>query len=106
MRAKDWELGSCGILNETQCFFLSFRPTVKISRNEYEILVNELKMYNPELLDKKRLLGISKSDLLDEELKKEIRKELPDISRVFFSSVTGEGIDTLKDMIWKVLNNY
>lgn len=73
---------------------------------EYEILVNELKMYNPELLDKKRLLGISKSDLLDEELKVEIRKELPDVSRVFFSSVTGEGINTLKDMIWKVLNNY
>jgi GTP-binding protein len=73
---------------------------------EYEILVNELKMYNPELLDKKRLLGISKSDLLDDELKDEIRKELPDISRVFFSSLTGEGINTLKDMIWKVLNNY
>lgn len=74
--------------------------------SEYEILVNELNMYNPELLDKKRLLGISKSDLLDEELKIEIRKELPDVSRVFFSSVTGEGINTLKDMIWKVLNNY
>ena len=73
---------------------------------EYEILVNEMKMYNPELLDKKRLLGISKSDLLDDELKDEIRKELPDISRVFFSSLTGEGLNTLKDMIWKVLNNY
>ncbi len=75
-------------------------------QEEYEILVNELKMYNPELLDKKRLLGISKSDLLDEELKNEIRKELPDVSRAFFSSVTGDGISTLKDMIWKVLNNY
>ena len=75
-------------------------------QEEYEILVNELKMYNPELLDKKRLLGISKSDLLDEELKNEIRKELPDVSRVFFSSLTGDGISTLKDMIWKVLNNY
>jgi len=74
-------------------------------REEFEILVNELKMYNPELLDKKRLLGISKSDMLDDELKQEIRKELPDISRVFFSSITGEGINTLKDMIWKVLNN-
>ncbi len=75
-------------------------------QEEYEILVNELKMYNPELLDKKRVLGISKSDLLDEELKNEIRKELPDVSRVFFSSITGDGISTLKDMIWKVLNNY
>ena len=73
---------------------------------EYEILVNELKMFNPELLDKKRLLGISKSDLLDEELKIEIRKDLPDVSRVFFSSITGEGINTLKDMIWKILNNH
>ncbi len=73
--------------------------------NEYEILVNELKMYNPELLDKKRILAISKSDMLDEELKKEIRKELPGISRVFISSITGEGISTLKDMIWKELNN-
>jgi len=78
----------------------------KSINGEYEILVNEMKMYNPELLDKKRLLGISKSDLLDDELKDEIRKELPDISRVFFSSLTGEGLNTLKDMIWKVLNNY
>ena len=73
---------------------------------EYEILVNELKMYNPELLDKKRLLGLSKSDLIDEELKQEIRKDLPDISRVFFCSVTGDGINALKDMIWKILTNY
>jgi GTP-binding protein len=74
-------------------------------RSEYGILLNELKMYNPELLDKKRVLAISKSDLLDNELKKEIRNDLPDISRVFISSVTGEGISTLKDMIWMVLNN-
>jgi len=73
-------------------------------REEYEILVNELKMYNPELLDKKRILSISKSDMLDEELMDEIRKDLPDIPRVFFSSLTGQGIVTLKDMIWKVLN--
>ncbi len=72
---------------------------------EYEILVNELRMYNPELLDKKRLLAISKSDMLDDELKQEIRLDLPDISRIFISSVTGEGINTLKDMIWKILNN-
>ena len=52
-------------------------------KGEYEILVNELKMYNPELLDKKRVLAISKSDMLDEELMNEIRKDLPDIPRVF-----------------------
>lgn len=73
---------------------------------EYEILVNELKMYNPELLDKKRLLAISKSDMLDDELKKEIRKDLPPIGRTFISSITGEGIISLKDLIWKELNNY
>ena len=74
-------------------------------RKEYEILVNELKMYNPELLDKRRVLAISKSDLLDEELMNEVRKDLPDLPRVFISSVTGYGISTLKDMLWKVLNN-
>ena len=63
-------------------------------------------MYNPELLDKKRILAVSKSDLLDDELKDEIRKDLPDISRVFISSITGEGISALKDMIWKTLNLY
>ena len=73
-------------------------------KEEYEILINELKMYNPELLDKKRVLAISKSDMLDEELMEEIRKDLPDIPRVFISSLTGLGIVTLKDMIWKVLN--
>jgi len=74
-------------------------------KDEYGILLNELKMYNPELLDKKRILAISKSDMLDDELKNEIRKDLPDISRVFISSITGEGITALKDMIWKVLNS-
>jgi GTP-binding protein len=73
---------------------------------EYEILVNELRMYNPELLDKRRVLAISKSDLLDEELIAETRKELPALPRVFISSVSGLGLTTLKDMIWKELNYY
>jgi GTP-binding protein len=73
-------------------------------KEEYEILLNELKMYNPELLDKRRVLAITKSDMLDEELMDEIRTDLPDIPRVFISSLTGQGIVTLKDMIWKVLN--
>jgi GTP-binding protein len=75
-------------------------------KDEYNILLNELEMYSPELLDKKRILVISKSDMLDDELKNEIRLDLPDISRVFISSVTGEGISSLKDMIWKTLNNF
>ncbi len=73
-------------------------------REEYEILINELREYNPELLDKKRLLAISKTDMLDEELMDEIRKDLPDLPRVFISSLTGQGLTTLKDMIWKILN--
>jgi GTPase len=73
-------------------------------KEEYEILINELRMYNPELLDKNRVLAISKSDMLDEELMNEIREDLPDIPRVFISSITGQGLNTLKDMVWKVLN--
>jgi GTP-binding protein len=73
-------------------------------RKEYAILLNELKEYNPELLDKPRLLAISKSDLLDAELKSEMKKELPKIKTVFISSITGEGILKLKDVIWAVLN--
>ena len=72
---------------------------------EYEILLGELKKYNPELLDKDRILAISKSDMLDEELKEEIALELPkDITSVFISSVTQQGITEMKDLIWKKLN--
>lgn len=74
-------------------------------RKEYEILLNELRKYNPELLDKKRLLAISKSDMLDDELKDAIRKELPtDLPHIFISSVTNQGITELKDLIWKNLH--
>jgi len=77
----------------------------KYIKNEYEILLNELKHYNPELLDKERLLAISKSDMLDDELQTEIAKELPNIPFVFISSVTQSGLSKLKDMIWKALNS-
>jgi len=74
-------------------------------KNEFEILLNELKKYNPELLDKRRLLAISKSDMLDDELKAEIKKELPSgIPTVFISSITNQGITELKDLIWKELH--
>jgi GTPase len=72
-------------------------------KEEYNILLNELKTFNPELLDKNYLLAISKSDLLDEELKTEIKKDLPDIPYVFISSPTGEGLVELKDKIWQSL---
>ncbi|TLX77739.1 GTPase ObgE [Labilibacter sediminis] len=72
-------------------------------KEQYHILLNELKVYNPELLDKQRLLAISKSDLLDEELMAEIKTDLPDIPYTFISSVANFGITELKDMIWKSL---
>ncbi|MEJ2596501.1 MAG: GTPase ObgE [bacterium] len=73
-------------------------------KKEYNILLNELKQYNPELLDKGRILAVSKSDLLDEELKDEIEKGLPDLPCVFISSVAQTGLTELKDMVWKALN--
>ena len=74
-------------------------------KKEYKILLNELKQYNPELLDKGRLLAISKSDMLDDELKKEIETNLPDLPYVFISSVANNGITDLKDMIWEQLKS-
>ncbi|MCX6235298.1 MAG: GTPase ObgE [Bacteroidetes bacterium] len=73
-------------------------------KKEYDILVNELKQYNPELLDKARILAITKSDLLDDELIGEMKKELPNIPWVFISSFTKRGLEKLKDMIWTELN--
>lgn len=73
-------------------------------KKEYEILHNELVQYNPELLDKRRVLAVTKSDLLDEELMEALGAELPDIPHVFISSVTGQGITELKDLLWKELN--
>jgi GTP-binding protein len=72
---------------------------------EYQILLNELKLYNPELLHKERLLAITKSDLLDEELEQAMRADLPDIPFVFISSVAQTGLTELKDLIWKTLND-
>jgi GTP-binding protein len=72
---------------------------------EYEILLQELKKFNPELLDKDRILAISKSDMLDEELIDEIQKELPnDLPSLFISSVAQQGLTELKDKIWGQLN--
>ena len=72
---------------------------------EYEILLNELKKHNPELLDKDRLLAISKTDMLDDELKAEIKAELPkDVEALFISSVAQIGLQELKDKLWKMLN--
>jgi GTP-binding protein len=72
---------------------------------EYNILINELQEYNPDLLDKPRLLAISKSDLIDEELEKMLRATLPkDIPVIFISAMTNQKLQELKDALWKILN--
>ena len=74
-------------------------------QKEYDILLNELKKHNPELLDKDRLLAISKSDMLDEELKAALLPEIPkDLPHVFISSLDQTGITELKDKLWEMLN--
>lgn len=72
---------------------------------EYLVLLNELKQFNPELLDKQRIMAISKSDMLDEELMEEIERDLPAIPYMFISSITNYNISKLKDLIWKQLNS-
>jgi GTP-binding protein len=75
-------------------------------RKEYDILVNELRKYNPELLHKKRLLAITKCDMLDEVMISQMKSLLPaDIPSVFISAVSGMNIDRLKDMIWEQINS-
>lgn len=75
-------------------------------KREYEILLNELQQFNPEMLDKHRVLAVTKSDLLDEELIEMLRETLPtDLPVVFISSVVGTGIDKLKDILWGELNS-
>jgi GTP-binding protein len=72
---------------------------------EYAILLNELKQHNPELLDKERLLAISKTDMLDAELQAEIKADLPKgIEALFISSVAETGLQELKDKLWEILN--
>ena len=71
---------------------------------EYDILLNELKMFNPELIDKPRMLAITKVDMMDEGMIEEMKKQLPDIQTVFISAVTSKGIQELKDVLWSMMN--
>ena len=76
--------------------------------NRYKILLNELKKYNPEMLDKDRLIAVTKSDLLDDELSKDISIELEkqlDVDYIFISSVANQGILELKEKLWHMLNS-
>ncbi|MCX6278738.1 MAG: GTPase ObgE [Bacteroidetes bacterium] len=73
-------------------------------RKEYDILLNELSQYNPELLDKTRVLAITKSDLADQEILNELKKDLPDIPNVFISSHKKTGLEKLKQLLWEKLS--
>ena len=89
--------------NSTLLFMIAC--DTKDIRAEYEVLVNELKKYNPELLHKKRLLAITKCDMLDEVMMDQMKPMLPNgIPSIFLSSVTGMNVDRLKDMIWEQIN--
>lgn len=73
---------------------------------QYEILLNEIRQFNPQLLDKHRILAISKSDMLDDELTEEIARTLPEgVPHVFISAVTGQGITELKDVLWRAVTD-
>ena len=92
--------------NSTLLFLIpADAPDIK---KQYEILLDELRRYNPEMLDKDRLVAISKSDMLDEELKAEMKelldKEFKGIPYLFFSSVAQQGLMELKDKLWEMLN--
>jgi GTP-binding protein len=74
-------------------------------KKEFDILRNELEQYNPDMLQKDFIIAISKSDMLDDELKEAIAKELPkNVPHVFISSVTNTGLSALKDLLWDMLN--
>ena len=75
-------------------------------KHDYEVLLNELRQFNPEMLEKHRVLAVTKCDLLDDELIEMLKETLPDdLPVVFISAVTGKGIDELKDVLWQELNS-
>ena len=78
-------------------------PSIK---GAYEVLLNELRKFNPQILDKRRILAVTKCDLIDEELEQMLRQDLPDgVPSVFISAPTGQGIQELKNVIWRELNS-
>ncbi|HYK77192.1 MAG TPA: GTPase ObgE [Daejeonella sp.] len=84
--------------------FMIPADTSRSIKEEYHILLNELQEYNPELMHKPRVLAITKSDMLDEELTREMKTDLPDVPYIFISSVAQKGITELKDLLWKAIN--
>lgn len=73
-------------------------------KKEYKILLHELTSFNPDLLDKPRVLAVTKADMLDEEMLETLKKEFPKVPTVVISSVTGKGLTELKDLLWRTMN--
>ncbi len=85
--------------------FMVPADTARTIKEEYQILLHELQEYNPELIHKPRVLAVTKSDMLDDELMAEMKRELPeDVPSIFISSVAQKNIDGLKDLLWKEIN--
>ena len=84
--------------------FMIPADTSRSIKEEYEILLSELSAYNEELLHKPKVLAITKSDMLDEELETEMKRDLPDLPYIFISSVAQKGLTELKDLLWKAIN--
>ncbi|RYE14097.1 MAG: GTPase ObgE, partial [Sphingobacteriales bacterium] len=85
--------------------FMIPADTARTIAEEYSILLNELEEYNPELVHKPRVLAVTKSDMLDDELMDEMKKEVPaGIPSIFISSVAQKNINELKDLLWKAIN--
>ncbi|MCY1522626.1 GTPase Obg/CgtA [compost metagenome] len=84
--------------------FMIPADTSRSIAEEYEILKNELQQYNSELMQKPHLLAITKSDMLDDELKAEMKKDLPKVKTIFISAVAQQGITELKDLLWTAIN--
>ncbi len=92
-------------IERNACLLFLLPADSKDHKEEFAILLKELEEYNPEMLQKDFIIAVSKSDMLDDELKADIRKELPDnIPHLFISSVTQQGLTELKDLLWKTLN--
>ena len=86
--------------------FLAGSIEMGIAENWQETIINELEQYNPELLYKQRILAITKSDMIDQEMKDQMKEDLPvDLPCLFISSIAQQGLSELKDLIWTNINN-
>ena len=105
-KAKAWDCGFCVMWSAMPCYSFMIPADSEDIRERYDILLHELGEFNPELLDKQRVLAVTKIDLFDDDYLNGLRKHLPeDLPTVFISAVTGAGLNELKDVLWTTLND-